>query len=518
MRRDTIPDHDGGTGPFRAAREAFGLWTEGARGADHVLTKAARRSAEEVRAVLDAGRASGLATAARLGDLSRTQWFLWAGAGLAAGERASRGLWKDSLPPAGYSPRASLLGTLATDLYLGYAALRERARWFPDLVAEVDWELQHRRGATRALDTAEALGGVLIKAGQFASTRPDLLPPAYTATLSSLQDRVPPQPYATIRETLARELGRPPEEVFTDFDREPVAAASIAQVHRARLGDGREVAVKIQYPGIAGLIEADLRALETIFGAVARLEPGVRLQPIVDYLRWTLPLELDFRREARSIESLGSALSGRDDVLVPDVIEELTTDRLLVMQYVEGVKVTDAEGLREAGLNPHQVAQLLNDAYAEQLFTHGVLHADPHPGNLLVQRTRGGPRLVLLDHGLTLDLEPSFVAALGRLVRALGDGDLGGITTALGEAGLPVGEETDLDSLLQIVGVLLGGERGGTDVDMGSFGLKLGASVGDISPKLLLVGRAIGLLDGITRQLDPDLDALEIVGRHIEDP
>ena len=518
MRRDTIPNHDGDEKPFRAAREAFGLWTGETRGADRVLTKAARRSAEEVRAVLDAGGTPGLATAARLGDFSRAQWFLWAGAGLAAGERASRGLWKNSLPPAGYSPRASLLGTLAADLYLGYAALRERARWFPDLVADVDWQLQHRRGATRALDAAETLGGVLIKAGQFASTRPDLLPPAYTATLSSLQDRVPPLPYATIQEALARELGRPPEEVFRDFDREPVAAASIAQVHRARLADGREVAVKIQYPGIAGLIEADLAALEAIFGAVARLEPDVRLQPIADYLRWTLPLELDFQREARSIRSLGGALSGRDDVLVPGVVEELTTGRLLVMQYVEGVKVTDAEGLRKEGLDPREVAGLLNDAYAEQLFEHGVLHADPHPGNLLVQQTQGGPRLVLLDHGLTLELEPSFVAALGRLVSALGDGDLGGITNALGEAGLPVVEETDLDSLLQIVGVLLGGERVESGVDMGSFGLKLGASVGYISPELLLVGRAIGLLDGITRQLDPDLDALEIVGRHIEDP
>lgn len=514
MRRDTKLDHNGGTQPFRAAREAFRLWTEGARGANDVLTKAARRSTEETRAVLDAGVTPGLATAARFGDLSRAQWFLWAGAGLAAGERAGRNVWGSSLPPSAYSPRASLLGTVAADLYLGYAALRERARHFPDLVREEDWGLQHRRGATRSLDAAEALGGVLIKAGQFASTRPDLLPPAYTTTLSSLQDRVPPQPYATIREALARELGRQPDEVFSDFDREPVAAASIAQVHRASLRDGREVAVKVQYPGVAGLIEADLGALEAIFGAVASLEPAVRLQPIADYLRWTLPLELDFRREARSIDSLREALSGRDDVLVPGVVEGLTTGRLLVMEYVEGVKVTDAEGLRTAGLDPREVATLLNDAYAEQLFTHGILHADPHPGNLLVQPGDSGPRLVLLDHGLTLELEPSFVAALGGLVASLGSGDLGGITTALGEAGLPISEDTDLDTLLQVVGVLLGGERGEPNTDFGDFGLRLGASVGDIPPMLLLVGRAIGLLDGITRQLDPDLDALEIVGRH----
>jgi predicted unusual protein kinase regulating ubiquinone biosynthesis (AarF/ABC1/UbiB family) len=203
-------------------------------------------------------------------------------------------------------------------------------------------------------------------------------------------------------------------------------------------------------------------------------------------------------------------------VVVPGVVEGLTTRRLLVMEFVEGAKVTDVDGLKRAGMEPREVAVLLNDAYAEQLFERGVLHADPHPGNLLVQAGREGPRLVLLDHGLTLGLDPAFVAALGRLVRALGDGDLEGISASLGEAGLPVGEDTNLDVLLAVVGVLLGGERqGSSGVDLGGFGLELGASVGDIPPKLLLIGRAIGLLDGITRQLDPDLDALEIVCRHV---
>lgn len=494
----------GGVEPFDAAR----AWGDGALAAQKILAKTARRSSAETRAVLDAAFAAGgtPATVSRLADLSRAQWFLWAGAGLAAAERAARNV------PAAFSPRALVLGTVAADLYLGYAALRERARYLPGLVAEEDWDLQHHRGATRALDTAEALGGVLIKAGQFASTRPDLLPGVYTATLSSLQDRVPPRPYAAIREAVAGELGHPPEEIFASFDGEPVAAASIAQVHRARLRDGTDVAVKVQYPGISALVEADLYALEEIFDAVARLEPQIRLQPIADYLRWTMPLELDFVREAGAMARLRRVLAGRDDVVVPAVIEGLTTGRLLVMEYVEGVKVTDVEAMREVGIDPREVAALLNDVYAEQLFERDVLHADPHPGNLLVQPGRGRPRLVLLDHGLTLDVEPSFVAALGRLVRALGRGDLGEVAASLGAAGLPVDEETDLDALLRLVGVLLGGERRGPGAELG--GLELGASVGDVPPRLLLVGRAIGLLDGITRQLDPDLDALEIVGRH----
>ena len=411
-----------------------------------------------------------------------------------------------------------MLGTLAADLYLAYTTLRERERWLPATVGEADWLLAHRRGAGVLLDAAEALGGTLIKAGQFASSRPDLLPAAYTEELSSLQDRVPPRPPGVIEEAVARELGRPIDEVFSRFEGEPVAAASIAQVHRATLRDGRGVAVKVQYPGIPGLIEADLEALESIFDAITRLEPSVRLRPIADYLRWTLPLELDFRREAAAMAGLRRALGHRGDVVVPGAVEELTTERLLVMDFVEGIRISDREALAAAGVDPVAVAETLNDAFAEGLFRHGVLHADPHPGNLLVQPGPDGPRLVLLDHGLTMELEPSFAATLGEMVGAMREGDLEALTISLGEAGVPVGPGTDVETLLGVIGVLLGGGRKEARPELGELGRGLGASVGDLPPRLLLVGRAIGLLDGITRSLDPDLDVLEIIARHADDP
>jgi predicted unusual protein kinase regulating ubiquinone biosynthesis (AarF/ABC1/UbiB family) len=283
-------------------------------------------------------------------------------------------------------------------------------------------------------------------------------------------------------------------------------------VHRARLADGREVAVKVQYPGIAALVEADLDALEAVFRAVARLEPEIQLQPIVDYLRWTLPLELDFRREAAATEDLRCALSDREDVVVPEVVGHLTTERLLIMELVEGAKITDKEALSRAGIEPREAAGLLVDAYADQLFKRGVLHADPHPGNLLVQKGQSGPRLVLLDHGLTLPLEPALVAALEKMVGAMIVGNPAALAAALREAGMPLGEETDLATLLKLLGVLLGNEVGETN--LGGFGRSLGASVGHLPPRLLLVGRAIGLLDGIGRQLDPELDPLRIVARY----
>jgi predicted unusual protein kinase regulating ubiquinone biosynthesis (AarF/ABC1/UbiB family) len=494
----------------------FGPWGEAALGAREVLRRATRRSAAEWRDAVSAGLTDPAAPF-RLGDLSRAQLFLWTGANLAAGERATRDAPSGGAPLGVPPARALVLGTIAADLYLSYTTLKERGRWLPETVKQDDWLLAHRRGAGRLLDAAQSLGGTLIKAGQFASSRPDLLPAAYTQELSSLQDRVPPQPAGVIEEAVARELGRPVADAFASFDSDPVAAASIAQVHRATLRDGQDVAVKVQYPGIPAIIEADLEALEAIFDAIARLEPGVRLQPIADYLRWTLPLELDFRREAKAMTGLGRALGHRADIVVPKVVEGMTTERLLVMDFVEGIRISDRDALVAAGIDPAAVARTLIDAFAEGLYKRAVLHADPHPGNLLVQPGPEGPHLVLLDHGLTMDLEPSFVATLSRMVGAMREGDIEGLTLSLGEAGLPVGPETDMETLLGVVGVLLGGEREEARPELGELGRGLGASVGDLPPRLLLVGRAIGLLDGITRTLDPDLDVLDIVVRHTDE-
>jgi predicted unusual protein kinase regulating ubiquinone biosynthesis (AarF/ABC1/UbiB family) len=212
---------------------------------------------------------------------------------------------------------------------------------------------------------------------------------------------------------------------------------------------------------------------------------------------------------------LRRALSHRADVVVPEVVEETTTERLLVMDFVEGVRISDREALVAVSIDPSEVAETLNDVFADGLFRRGILHADPHPGNLLVQPGPDGPRLVLLDHGLTMGLEPSFVATLAQMVSAMRKGDVEALTRSLGETGLPVGPETDVETLLGVVGVLLGGGREEARPELGERGL--GASVGDLPPRLLLVGRAIGLLDGITRTLDPDLDVLEIVARYAED-
>jgi predicted unusual protein kinase regulating ubiquinone biosynthesis (AarF/ABC1/UbiB family) len=473
-----------------------------------VLDQAVRRTLDETWAVLTTGSRTPNPALflARLADLARSNAFLWTEAGLQVQEQATH------LVPVGQSlSRSLVLTTVAADIFVGYTTLRERAKWLPALVEPRDWELQHQRSANRVLETAASLGGALIKACQFASTRPDLLPAVYIRTLAPLQDRMPPRSWSEIEKAMTLELGRRPEDVFAHIEREAVAAASIAQVHRARLHDGRDVAVKVQYPDIENLVGTDLAVLEQVVKAIAQLAPGIQLQPIVDYLKETLPLELDFTHEAEAMTSLRLALAHRADALVPAVLPELSSERLLVMDYIEGIKITDRQALEQAGISPHEVARLLNDLYAEQMLHLGMLHADPHPGNLLVQP---GPRLVLLDHGLTVPLAPRLVDSLRKMVQALTRGDFDELAGALAEAGLRLEGEVDIMTLLNLVGVLLGNNQTGEskeDVNAFDVGMQLGKSVGTIPTDLLLVGRALGLLDGITKQLDPNMDTMEIV-------
>ena len=476
-----------------------------------VLDQTVRHAIEETWAVLTNGAITPNPALflARLADLARSNAFLWTEAGLSLQEHATR------VVPVGQSlSRSLVLATVAADIYVGYTTLRERAKWLPSLVQPRDWALQHQRSANRVLETAASLGGALIKACQFASTRPDLLPAIYIRTLAPLQDRMPPRSWSEIEKAITRELGRRPADIFADIEREPVAAASIAQVHRARLHDGREVAVKVRYPDIENLVATDLAVLEQVVKAIARLAPSIQLQPIIDYLKETLPLELDFKHEAESMTSLRAALAYRPDALVPEVLPELSTERLIVMEYIHGIKITDREALEQAGISPHEVARLLNDLYADQMLHLGILHADPHPGNLLVQP---GPRLVLLDHGLTVPLAPSLVASLKRMVQALSVGDFNELIKALVDAGLKFEGEVDITTLLNLVGVLLGTNQpgeSGEEVDAMDAGMQIGKSIGTIPTDLLLVGRALGLLDGITKQLDPSMDTMEIVAHY----
>jgi len=222
------------------------------------------------------------------------------------------------------------------------------------------------------------------------------LPSAYAEALANLQDKVPARPFSEIEERLTEAFGNDALARFGSFERAPVAAASLAQVHRAKTRDGRDLAVKILYPGIERLIRIDLQVLRSLLPVVRLLLPVSRVERVLDQLAAMLSRETDYVHERANIERMRAIFASRSDVVVPQVEAELTNAGVLSMSFESGVKISDREALAAIGVEPEAVAKLLVGCYFTMLFQHHVFHADPHPGNFLV---RPGPKLVILDYG-----------------------------------------------------------------------------------------------------------------------
>ncbi len=288
------------------------------------------------------------------------------------------------------------------------AALR-----FHRAIAEAGVDSPHdhvREAARRVREMCVELRGGVLKIGQLASARIDLLPAAAIEELALLQDRVPPVEDASIRALVEAELGSPLDEIFATFGG-PIAAASLAQVHEAVLLDGTEVAVKVLVPGIEATVEADLHALRVFGGAIAGMLPGIDVHTTIAELSRAVRAELDCRAEAAELGGFGARFAGRADVLVPAVVHELTTTRVLVMQRLRGARL--AEFLEGASDGERDlVVRTLIDVFGEQLLEHGIFHADPHPGNFLVV----DGRLALLDFGCVMHLTDDVRQAYAALV------------------------------------------------------------------------------------------------------
>ncbi|MCL1980496.1 MAG: AarF/ABC1/UbiB kinase family protein [Proteobacteria bacterium] len=233
----------------------------------------------------------------------------------------------------------------------------------------------------------EELGPTFIKLGQLLSTRPDLIPPDFLDELAKLQDEIPPFSVAEVRTIFREELGRYPEEIFHYFDAEPLAAASIGQVHRARMDNDAEVVVKVQRPGIENIIAVDLEILAHIAALMEQyLEEAQGHQPmaIVHEFARSLSREIDFSVELSNIQRFARQFEGNQAIHVPLVYPELSTDRVLVMEYVLGIKSSKVEVLREQGYDLALIAERGANLVMEQIFVHGFFHADPHPGNVFI--------------------------------------------------------------------------------------------------------------------------------------
>jgi predicted unusual protein kinase regulating ubiquinone biosynthesis (AarF/ABC1/UbiB family) len=397
---------------------------------------------------------------------------------------------------------------LAARIYVGYKAIQLWARYVSTKRKEERYRRQDLRAARALYRTSIRLEGLLIKASQFIATRADILPEEWVATLSVLHDRVPPRSFETIRAQIESELGRPLDSIFNEFDRRPLAAASLAQVHEACTADGRRCAVKVQYPGIEGLVRADLRNLMVTLRILAWLEPNFDFRIIARELLKYIPMELDFLNEARNCEILRRNLSARSDVVIPRIYQELTTRRVLTMELLEGVKVTDVEGLTRAGIDKHQVAQKLIEIFTEMILRDGFFHADPHPGNILVQP---GPRLVLLDFGLAKDFPPAFRDAMVRLTFAILTADRDAVLAAFHDLGFRT-RDSSPETLLMLANLFLGNSvrrnRAYADRELvEEFSEELPRTlrtnpIVEVPADVLLVNRVMGLLSGLGKTLD----------------
>ncbi|WP_245940550.1 MULTISPECIES: ABC1 kinase family protein [Brevibacterium] len=420
-----------------------------------------------------------------------------------------------------------------------------------------------RRTAERFHDLAVRLGGLMIKVGQFLSSRLDVLPPEITRELEGLQDEVPPVPFDEVRALAEAELGMPLDAAFSSFASAPLASASLGQAHRARLRDEdaavmgvREVVVKVQRPGIGGIVDVDLAALRRIAGWLSRIRivsRRVDMPALVEEFAAICRAEIDYLHEAANAErfaaTVGEGDRGGASVRVPDVVWERTTRRVLTLTDVSAVKITDTDALRAAGIDPAEVASRFAAVMFAQLFGDGFFHADPHPGNLFVtpcaqggtgnaddlgssadgatpagagSATDAGWQLTFVDFGMMGEISDSLRSGLRELVIAVAARDSARLIDSIRGIGmiLPSADTGELERAMTQLFARFGGMsiadlRRVDERELRDFAAEFAEVVREmpfqLPEDLLLVFRAMSLTSGLCSSLDPEFNIWESV-------
>lgn len=421
----------------------------------------------------------------------------------------------DATPPrAGFKVYLRLARILYTYLLFAARVYIDRRGWFGRSKLSKS-ELHHSEGAALR-EKLVKLGPTFIKIGQTLATRADILPVEYIQELSKLQDEVPPFPNDQARAIVERELKARIEDIFESFDEQPVAAASLGQVYRAKLRTGQDVAVKVQRPDIEERIDFDIVVLHRLVRILERYPDvvrGVDWQGSLDEFRSTIAEELDYESEIRNAEMFRKNFAEWKEVYVPRIFQVFSSRRLIVMEFIEGLKVTDSENLRGAGHDPHEVVKLLARTYLKQLLEDGFFHADPHPGNL---RVMGDGRLAFFDFGmvgrLPVELQSQLINAFFHIVERDVHGLVGDMVK-LGFIQLSPEEEARFRPTIEML-----------------FDRYLSLRIGDVKFKELMfdlaeviyefpfkipasftyIIRAIMTLEGIGTQVDPGFNFFEV--------
>ena len=386
-------------------------------------------------------------------------------------------------------------------------------RW-RKLVRRHEPELVLLSSAERMRLALEELGPTFVKLGQILSTRPDVIPRHFILEFAKLQDHVPSFPFEAALEQIRAELKREPGECFSFIDSEPLAAASIAQVHRARLLSGEEVVIKVRRPGVVEFVETDIDAMMGIATLAERHLPQSEIYDPVGLVKEfarTIRREMDFAREGHTIEKFAENFAGDPTLHFPQVHWEETARGVLTMQFIDGIKVSDTAALERAGLDRRLIARRGADAFLKMVLTHGFFHGDPHPGNVFILP---GNVICLLDYGMVGRLDAQLKAYLTDILLAIVQRDVDEVISLLLYSG-EITDSLDTRALRRDLSAFIDSyyEIPLHEIEVGRMLLEFLEIITTyrikFQPDLMLLSKALVAIEGMGRELDPDFDMVE---------
>lgn len=400
----------------------------------------------------------------------------------------------------------------------------------PSMVEKMDTEMaypdsfeeEHSDKPEQFAKDLEELGPTFIKLGQLLSTRPDFLPLAYIESLSRLQDNVKPFSFEEVEEIISAELKVSIAKAFLEFDREPIAAASLGQVHKAKLRNGRSVAVKVQRPGIREMVTNDLDALQQITTGLENhtaVAKRYAFGTILSEFKKVLYQELDYLQEAQNLEALNRNLAKYENIIIPQPVADYTTSKVLTMDYIRGKKVTKISPLARLELDGKTLAEELFKAYLDQILVDGFFHADPHPGNVFVTDDH---KLALIDLGMASRIDPEMREKLIKLLLFVSDGRGTDAANVSLDLSIPM-EEIDKQAFINQVKdfVLRYQDTTLERINVGRVVVELTRIAANNGlrtvPELTLLGKTLLNLDQIGRILEPEFNPNAIIREHSEE-